>query len=910
MSLCRKSAIRLVSLTAISAALATVSLNAQTVHLDSTVFSLPNGLTVVVHEDHKAPVVSINVTYHVGSMNERPGKTGFAHLFEHLMFGGSEHLQGSYIDRMETVGATYINGTTNDDRTNFYETVPASALSFALFAESDRMGHLNVTQATLDLQRGVVQNEKRQREGRPYALGDELVARGTFPAGHPYAHTTIGSMEDLNAASLSDVQEWLRTYYGPSNATLTLAGDITLEQAKTLVEQYFGGLPPGPPVTRPTAWLAKMSGVHTEVAQDRVPEPELTWVWNVPGYGEKDNDSLNLVSSILSSGKNSRLYKRLVYDDQTATSVSADVDSGVIAGQFSISTRIRPGADVKKVRAALEEEIRRFIATGPTAEEMERAKASYEARVLRSLDATIMQANTLAMGQVFRGNPNQYEVSMSRILGASPAELQSAAQTWLSDGVYQLTIVPFSDYKASRADVDRTVPPAASQGAAAKLPRLQRTTLSNGLKVIVAERHELPLVNLSLLIGAGFDADHFVQPGTAQLTASLLTGGTGTYSALQISDSVERLGATLSAAARVDTTMIEMSALRGNLDPSLDLLADVVLHPTFPQQDFDRQQKLQLSRIAQEQSIPLYDAIRELPPLLFGTSHPYGMPLTGSGTTDGVTRLTRADLVRFHDTWFKPGNATLVVVGDTTLESLKPRLERAFASWRPGAVPRNDIPAAAPVTAPQVYLIDKPGAQQTTIIAGAIAPAESSTGGIALRAWNDLLGGTFSGRINMNLRENKHWSYGAQSVLIGTANQRPFLLVAPVQTDKTKESLEEVKKELQGIVGDRPPAERELEHTVSQETRSLPGSLESIVWVDEAIDSMVMSRLPEDYYDTLSLKLSGLTTADLLQAGRSFLNPDAMVWVVVGDRTKIEAGVRELNLGTLHVLMPNEVVTK
>jgi zinc protease len=874
--------------------------SAQNIDLPYQKFVLSNGLIVLVHEDHKAPVVAVDVWYHVGSKNEEPGKTGFAHLFEHLMFGGSANLPGSYIKTMESIGATTLNGTTNVDRTNFFETVPTSALEFALFAESDRMGHLDVSQHTLDLQRGVVQNEKRQDENQPYAIEDELTTKNTYPANHPYSHTVIGSMEDLNAASLADVKKWFKTYYGPSNATLVLAGDITLDKAKELVTKYFGNIPPGPPIAHEDVWIAKMSGTHIEQAQDRVPQPRVSSTWNIPEYGSADLDYLDLVSDVLSLGKDSRLYKRLVYDSQVATSADAYIDPNEIGSQFVISIMAKPGSDIAEIRQAVQQELDKFIASGPTPEELQRVKTDYEANLIRRLDPAIAQANLLAQGEVFRNDPDQYKVSLQRVRSATAQDIQSVARRWLSDGVYRLTILPYPPYKATGHGVNRSEPPAVGEAPALKLPQFQRATLSNGLKIVLTERHELPLVNFAMLVNAGYAADSLATPGTASMTSALLTDGTDRYTALQISDELQRLGAQLNSTAGVDQSVVSLSALRRNLDPSLALFADVLLHPSFPQADFLRQQKLQIARIQQEKSIPIFEAIRVLPPLLFGSKNPHGAPLTGSGTAVSVSALNRQDVVKFHSTWFKPNNATLVIVGDTTMAQIKPALEKAFGAWKPGSVPQISIPKVAEPEQSSVYIVNKPGALQSTIIVGAVAPPRNSRDEAALETWNTILGGSFSGRLNMDIREDKHWSYGVQSLYIGARKQRPFLVFAPVQTDKTKDALAELDLDLRNISGSQPPNEKELKQAAADETRKLAGSFETIGALEQGVESIVNNDLPDDYYTTFAPKVRALTTADLEQAGKSFFDSSHVVWVIVGDRAKIEAGVRSLNLGTLH----------
>jgi len=870
-------------------------------------FVLDNGLTVIVHEDHKAPIVAINTWYHVGSKNEKPGKTGFAHLFEHLMFGGSENSKGRYIDAMERIGATDLNGTTNSDRTNYFENVPTSAVDFTLWMESDRMGHLlgTLDQKTLDLQRGVVQNEKRQGENQPYGVTEQLLTQNTYPVGHPYSWTTIGDMADLDAASMTDVKEWFKTYYGPSNVVLVLAGDIDVKTAREKVTKYFGDIPAGPPVAHQQVWIAKMSGTHRQVVQDRVPQARIYKVWNIPEYGNTEADYLDLVSDCLSNGKSSRFYKRLVYEDQIATDARAFVDLQEIGGQFYVQATARPGQSLAQVERELDEELARFLKNGPTPEEMQRVKSQYQANFIRGIERIGGfggKSDRLAKNQVFLGSADAYKISLKRVQEATAEDLRSAAQRWLSDGVYVLEVDSFPEYKTASAGADRRTAPDTGTPPELKLPKFQRATLSNGLKIILAERHEVPLVNFTLAADAGFASDASTAPGTANLAMQVLTDGTRTRNALQISDELEALGATLRGSSNLDLSFVSLSALTAKLDPSLDLFADVVLHPSYPENEVKREQKLVIAGIEREQNTPATMALRVLPALLYGAGHPYGNPLTGSGTKESVAKLTREDLVKFHDNWLHPNNSTLIVVGDTTVSELTPKLEKHFAEWKRGNVPAKNVKTVPVAAKSAVYLIDKPGALQSVIIAGVVAPPRANPQEIAIEAMNDSLGGTFGARLNMNLREDKHWSYGARTVLRDARAQRPFYAFAPVQTDKTKESLVETNKEFRGIVGDHPVGGDELAKIQANETLKLPGSRETLNALGQSIVDIVQFGLPDDYYDTYAGKVRALKTSDVNAAAKEVVRPDNLIWIVVGDRAKIEAGVRELNLGEFHLM--------
>ncbi|OON59700.1 peptidase M16 [Massilia sp. KIM] len=879
-------------------------------HIPYTKFTLKNGLTVIVHEDHKTPVVAVNTWYHVGSKNEKPGKTGFAHLFEHLMFSGSDNFKKTYLTAMEGIGATDLNGTTNQDRTNYFQNVPTSMLDYALFAESDRMGHLlgTVDQKKLDLQRGVVQNEKRQRENQPYGIAYELLVTNTYPAGHPYSWTVIGKMEDLDAASMTDVQDWFKKNYGPNNTVLVLSGDITPEVARQKVEQYYGHIPPGPPLAKHAAWVAKRSGTHRLTAQDRVPQTRIYRTWNVPGAHTPEEVQLDLAARILGGGKTSRLYKRLVYKDQLATSAVAGDASSEIGGQFSITLTARPGADPRKMEAAADEELRALLKNDPTQDELRLAKTAILAqytRIVERVGGFGGKSDLLASCQTYTGNPECYKDYLKAIKAATPASVKQAMNAWLSDGDFVLQIDPFPTLAANPPQVDRSKEPALGKPMSLKLPPMQKMTLSNGLKVVLAERHEAPVVNLQLLVDGGYASDARDLPGVASLAMRMLEEGTPTRKSLQIGEELESLGASFGASADLDSSAVTMNTLKATLPQALALYADLVQNPAFPENEFARLQKDRLAAIAREKTVPEMTALRVLPGLLYGKDHVYAHPLTGTGTEDAVKRMTRADLARYHAAWFKPNNATLLVVGDTTLAEMKPLLERAFAAWKPGEVPKKVI---APVSAPdrsRVYLVDRPGALQSVIVAAQLAPPRNHPEAVPLEVVNDVFGGTFSSRINMNLREDKHWSYGVSSWTWPAIGQQPFLSLSPVQTDKTQDAIKELVREYRDIAGGKPIAAAELRSAQDNNTLGLPGRFETAGQLAGAYSTILKYGLPEDYYNSFTQKVLSIEpgAANAL-AARAF-TPDRLVWVVVGDMSKVEKDIRALNLGEVRKLDPD-----
>lgn len=867
-------------------------------------FALDNGLTVIVHEDHKTPIVAVNVWYHVGSKNEKPGKTGFAHLFEHLMFGGSEHLQGSYIEAMERIGATDLNGTTSEDRTNYFENVPTSALDYALFAESDRMGYFysTISQELLDLQRGVVQNEKRQHENLPYAVVEDLVVKSTYPAGHPYAHTVIGSMEDLDSASLDDVREWFRTYYTPSNAVLAVAGDITLAQARDKISRYFAEIPPGPPVVHERAWIAKMSGEHRESVQDRVPHARIYKIWNVPGYSSPDAGYLRLAGGVLSSGKTSRLYKRLVYDEQIATHVSAYLDEREIGSQFVVSATARETQYLPRVERALDEELARFREEGPTERELQRIRTQAYVSFVRGTERIGGfggKSDVLATNQTYLGSPTAYKQRLQQLQAVAPEALRDVSRSWIADGVYTLEVLPFAARKHSGITPERSRAPSPGRPHDLQLPRFREDTLSNGVRIFLAERHDIPLVNLWLELDGGYAADRLTRLGTARLTASLLTGGTKRRTALEISDELQMLGAHLNAGCNLDLCSVYLSALRGAVDDALDLYSDVILHPTFPEYDFEHQRKLQLATIAHEKVTPVQMALRSLPPLLFGREHAYAVPLTGSGTEDTLQQVRREDVAAFHSTWFKPDKAVFVIVGDTTLPEIKPKLEELFASWTPGETPLKDLRPVPEPSKPVLYLLDKPGSLHSIVMAATLAPPPDAQTEIVLETMNNIFGGTFGGRLNMNLREDKHWSYGASSMLYEARAQRPFLTYASVQADKTADSIAEILQEFSGMAGSKPILPEELEKVKQQQIFELPGANEKMSSIGNLFGGLLQAGLPLDFYDTYVSRVSALTIDEIEACAKSLLNPNRTIWMVVGDASQLEPSLHNLGMGEI-----------
>jgi len=895
-------------------------------------FTLPNGLRVVVHTDRKAPIVAVNIWYHVGSKDEPAGRSGFAHLFEHLMFNGSENHPGEFFEPFELAGATDQNGTTNSDRTNYFENVPTTALDMALWMESDRMGHLlgAIDQKTLDEQRGVVQNEKRQGENQPYGQVWEKLGQAMYPKGHPYHHSTIGSMADLNAASLEDVKNWFRTWYGPNNAVLVLAGDIDVDTAKEKVAKYFGDIPATPTMAQPKIDVAQRSRSTRETMQDKVPQPRIYRVWNVAPTATRDIDQLQLFAQVLGGSRSSRLDKRLLHEDKLVDSISAGAYASQLGSNFVITADVKQGVDPAKVEAIIDEELDRLIKDGPSATELSQAQTVLRAGFIRGIERIGGfggKADALAECAIYTGMPGCFRETLETLADTKPGDLKKLGAKWLVKGDHTLVVMPGertplveepavvpaplnlppvdAKYKTIASDVDRKAGvPQTAAFPDLKFPQLQRATLSNGTKVIMAERHDVPVVQMTYLFGGGYAADVGGKLGTSSFTMGMLDEGAGEFDSLAFGNRAEALGAHVSASASLDGGSASLSALKENLDPSLALFADMLRKPRFDAKEIERVRATWLAGIAQEKARPQGAAARVLPPLLYGEGHPYAVPFSGSGTEASIKSLTRDDLVANHAAWVRPGNATLVIVGDTTLAEITPLLEKHLGDWKvDGAASVTDaIPGVALPAKPRVYLVDQPGAVQANIYVGQLVPSTKDAGATKLEIANSVLGGEFSSRLNMNLREDKHWAYGSYSFAQNAIGQRPWMAIAAVQIDKTADSMKELKREISDYVtGKAPPKPEEVSKIQSTEIRGLPGSYETAGAVLGTIGGIVRYDRPDDYVFKRKAEIEGLTPEQVAAAAKA-IKPGALTWVVVGDLKQIEQPVRALDFGEVTVL--------
>ena len=868
-------------------------------------FVLSNGLTLIVHEDHSVPVVGVNIWYHVGSRNEKRGKTGFAHLFEHFFFNGSENYPKGFREAMDDLGANNRNGTTSTDRTNFFEDVPVSAIERTLFLESDRMGYLAnyISKEMLDRERGVVQNEKRQGENQPYGRVFSEISAKMYPYSHPYSWSPIGSMEDLNAATLDDIKEWYRTYYGPNNAVISLAGDITPERALELVTKYFGGIAPGPALPRLETWIPKLDTNIRDEMEEAVPQARIYRAYHAPSWKDPESQHLGLFANVIAGSRSSRLDRRLVYDNQLATNVSASTRDGELGGMFMVIATVKEGVDPVRVEREIDAVMKDLIEKGPTTEELKRVKTSAMAGFARNLERLGGfggRADILAESMTYGGTPDAYLGQLETMAATTPAQVKATSAKWLRANHYTMTVKPFAKLAAARTALDRKVLPALGAAPDVAFPTMQRATLKNGLKVVLLERHSAPIVNVSLALNAGATADSAEKAGVASLAMQMLDKGTKTRNVFQMSDALESLGASLSSGGGAELSTMQLQSTSANLAPSIALLADAALNPSFASDQFTIEKQRRVAQLGQERANPTGLAMRIMPAILYGPTHPYGK--SALGTDASVAGITREDLATWHAHWFKPGNATIIVSGDTTLEKLMPALEASFGAWKGGAVQAAAIPTVAPTKGKRVFLIDRPGAPQSIIVAGHVTQANGQPEDLAIQPVITNFGGMATSRMNRNLRLDKHWSYGTSGTINGQRGQRSFYVVAPVQTDKTKESMIEVAKEIRGLAGERPLTGEEYNSAMRYTTARLPGRFSTISALDGAALTAFNLGLPDDYWSKYAAGLRSLTEPQLAAAAKKFVRPDEIVWLVVGDLSKMEQKVRELNWGEVVVL--------
>ena len=897
---------------------ATAAELARSVDIPFEEFTLDNGLRVVVHTDRKAPVIAVAAWYNVGSKDEPEGQTGYAHLFEHIgLFNPTENVPGGLMEPLRAMGATDWNGTTWYDRTNFFQTVPTSALDQALYMESDRMGHLlgALSQERLDNQRGVVQNEKRQGDNQPYGLVGYAQLEALFPPGHPYRHSTIGSMADLDAASLEDLRQWHRDNYGPNNAVLVLAGDIDAATARQKVEQYFGHIPRGAVNEPAMADIPTLPARVDQLMHDRVPNIRLERTWIVPGLTDEAAADLQVAASVLGGLASSRLDNALVRGDQTATAVTAGYQPFHRLGMFSVTVDVKPGEDADAVSARLDQLIADYVANGPTEDEIARTVASSLSGRIQALEPVGGfggKAVVLAEGELYADDPGFYRREMADLAAVTPASARTVMGRWLTRPVLATRIEPGEREAYAEAADNRPAPAAAAPlpitpraampavGAmkALDFPTVERARLSNGMEVIYARSTTVPTTRVALEFDAGVASDPQDAPGTQRLMLDLLTQGTTTRSAVEIAEQQERLGATVGAFASVDRTVVTLTALTPNLEPSLDLMADVVRNPAFRDADVERRRDQQLAAIAQEQASPNGMGARALPVVLYGPDHPYGRAWSGLGVSSAVEALDGDDLRAFHQRWIRPDNAQLFVVSDRPLAELTPMLEARFGAWAAPSTARGtkNFDAATPAAQPRIILIDRPQSPQSLIMGGLVLPVTGQDDLVVLNAANEAIGNGFLSRINQDIRETRGWSYGLSGRVNTLEHQTPYIINAPVQSNRTGESVKVLMDQYAAFLSDRGVTAAERERIVKGNIGQLPGSFESSANVLNALRSNALYGRPDTYWEDLAPRYDRLTAEQMDAEARRLIAGSRLVWVIVGDAATVRPQLEGLGL--------------
>ena len=898
-------------------------------------YTLPNGLEVILAEDHRLPRVAVNVWYHAGPANEEPGRTGFAHLFEHMMFQGSKHVAGdAHFRLLSQAGATRMNGTTSEDRTNYFETVPSNQVELALWLESDRMGFLldKLDQESLSNQQDVVRNERRQRtENRPYGIVDEAVYHNLYPPSHPYYADVIGSHADIQAAKFEDVLSFFQAYYGPNNAAIAIAGDFDPAAMKNLVKKYFGTLQRGPDVPKPNVETPPITSERRAVVEDRVELERVYMAWITPAVFEPGNAAGDVAAEILGGGASSRLYKKLVYEMQIAQSVQARQRSVALGSVFRIEATARPGHTAKELEQAIDEELNRFRREGPQAREVEAARNMIEMRLMTRLETLNGVADRLNHYNHYVGDPGYLTEDISRYRRTTPAAVKSFAEAQLQSSarvvVHGVPGTPDLGPEVPRTtpDGDRTAEAVASANAdepwrytmpkpgperPLRLPTPDIFELPNGLQVIHIESSGLPIVAAKLVARTGSDANPLDKPGLASFLAAMLDQGTDGRTALGIADEAARLGATLSTGSSMDSVELSVRSMKRNFAAALGLLADVALHPSFPGEELERQRASRLASLLQQRENPRDAAETVLAAVLYGPSHPYGYAEIGTETS--VRALKREDLLGFWKKNLVPNNAFLVVAGDITRAELEALAKREFSAWEPGTPARPELAVENAPTS-RVILVDKPGAAQTQLRIGMTGVPRSAPDHPALEMLNRTLGGGFSSRINMNLREAKGYTYGAYSRFDYRRGPGPFAASAGVRTDVTAPAVAEVFKELRGIV-ETPVTEMEFSEARDAVVLSLPGRFETTGQLVEGYTNVFLYDLGADYYSRLPRIFSQVSLEDVHAAARKYFGPSApgqqgaggrLVTVAVGDLNRIAPELRKLNLGSIEVRNPD-----
>lgn len=900
-------------------------------------YTLPNGLTVITHEDHRLPLVAVDLWYHVGPLNERPGRTGFAHLFEHMMFEGSEHVgEKTYFKILQSAGASNVNGTTQFDRTNYFETVPTNQLELALWLESDRMGFLmeGLDREKLTNQRDVVRNERREGEGRPYSVAMDQVMHMLFPKDHPYYGRVMGSHADIESARITDVRDFHQQFYTPNNATIAIAGDFDPGTLRSFLMKWFGPIPMGPKVEQATVVTPPITSQRRATVTDTVQLPRVTIAFLTPPAFSQEAYDIRAAWFALGGAKVSRLDDALVYKAQTAQDVTCGANANKLTGIVTCSMTAKPGMKLEDLEATFWSELAKLQQDGPTAEELESSKAldqTLTISLLQSLGGDGGIADTLNEYDQYTGDPGFLPKDIAMTEATTVDSARKAAQKYLSkNSAVVVYCVPgkkvLDDVPRSPADTDANVKlenpyspefeasqnwrktrPAAGPAPALHLPAPVEFKLDSGLEVLLVEQHALPLLTAQVVSRAGSDNSEPGKSGLATLTARIISDGTDSRNLAKLASDLERIGIWIDTSAATDSAAISMSVLTSNADKAMELLADVAEHPAFRPDDLERDRKQLLVSIAQEADNVRSMALRVGPNLVFG-DQPYGMP--ANGTTESITALAPADITRFYADHYGPKDSALLLVGDVTRAEAEQLTRKYFGKWSSRAASETHIPPAPPPQPTHIVIVDKPDAPQTALFAFGLGIPRSSPDADILSVMNYTLGGAFASRIGMNLREVHGYTYGAYSRFQEYRAGGEFYAGALVRTDVTAAAAKELMSEIRNFPI-KPSTSDELAAAKEASIRSLPGRFETTASIATAMNDIFIYNRSLDYYANLPAKYQAVAQADIARVAQMYLHPDQLVFVAAGDRAKIEPDLKDANLGPVEVReIGGQLVTK
>ncbi len=877
-------------------------------------YVLENGLQVVLHEDHSDPVVSLFVYYHVGSSREDKGLSGFAHLFEHMLFQGSAHVDDNDHFRLIQQAGGTLNGTTNQDRTNYYETLPANQLELAIWLEADRMGFLlpAMTQEKLDNQRDVVMNERRQSyENRPYGLVYENVLGALYPKEHPYSWPTIGSMKDIEAATLDDISCFFRRWYGPNNATLAIGGDFDPREVKRLIERYFGSIPRGPAVQKPAPQPITLEHIRRLVIEDRIQQPQLSMVWPTVEAWHPDEAALNLLTDVVSANKSSLFDRVLMIEEQLASRVMIAHAAQERAGKLMLEMRPYAGVSLDALERRVHELIAQLVREGVDNERLERLKNRREGWMLRSLETVSARTSRLAFDNCFFSNPGAIDEDFPRHRAVTPEDLVAVARKYLLDRPYvAVSCVPTgkgelaatgrsSLQERDEVQLDRKLQPIAGAERPFQAPAVWRTRVQGGPEVVGTPYAKLPLTRLSLTVPGGRLLETQDKLGLSSLTADMLEEGTQGLTSTELQDELDGLGAELQVQPGDDDCQLELAVLNEHLPHAVELLAEVLGEPRFDEADFERIKRQRLVDIQGRADRIGEVATEAFASLVYGRETIKGSP--HYGTVQSISALTLDDVRSFWREHMRVAASKLCIVGDQSTETsqaLFAKLASNQVQQEPAGPPSFELQAFQKGIS--LYVVDKPGAPQSELRIGHRGIAKTDPEFFPLYVLNYMLGGSFTSRLNLNLREDKGYTYGVHSNFTGGLTQGAFVVGCAVETAVTGPAVSEVFAELSRI--HRGLGDAEVDFARRSISQAIGRSLESAHARLGMLENITRFGLPDDYTAQRMRWLESVTSAELNALAGRYLEQENIVCLVAGDRETIAPQLEELGMGPVQAV--------